>query len=100
MLDLGRKCKNLEAFVHVSTAYVNGRRVGITPEIPFEMNAAIADEASTGDFFNFELGEENEPMSVEREVELALSLESSLEKKVNMHVNGDLAFGKHVILQK
>lgn len=88
MLDLARECKGLEAFVHVSTAYVNGRRVGVTPEVPFKMNAAIADEASTRDFFNFELGEENEQMNVEREVELALSLESSLEKKVNQRWRG------------
>jgi fatty acyl-CoA reductase len=44
LLNFAHRCPNLQLFMHVSTAYVNGQRQGLTPEMPFYMNRSIAQE--------------------------------------------------------
>ncbi|XP_051126583.1 fatty acyl-CoA reductase 2, chloroplastic-like [Andrographis paniculata] len=46
LLRFAKRCKNLKVFVHMSTAYVNGRREGVIYETPWIMgeNARKVDE--------------------------------------------------------
>ncbi|WCJ19038.1 Fatty acyl-CoA reductase 1 [Euphorbia peplus] len=44
LLQLAKKCKKLQLFMHVSTAYVNGERKGIALEEPFSFEARINEE--------------------------------------------------------
>lgn len=46
ILDFAHGCPNLQLFLHVSTAFVNGQRKGRTPEKPFKMGDSIAREMS------------------------------------------------------
>ncbi|KAK4790297.1 hypothetical protein SAY86_017601 [Trapa natans] len=48
ILGFAMKCKKLQLFLHVSTAYVNGRRRGILREKPFRMGQTIAEEIDAG----------------------------------------------------
>lgn len=42
-------CKNLQVLLHVSTAFVNGRRIGRTAEQPFSLGDSIAKELQGGE---------------------------------------------------
>ncbi|KAG0622426.1 hypothetical protein M758_3G096500 [Ceratodon purpureus] len=46
ILDFANGCPNLQLFLHVSTAFVNGQRQGHTPEKLFKMGDSIAREMS------------------------------------------------------
>nr|XP_024380705.1 fatty acyl-CoA reductase 2-like [Physcomitrium patens]PNR50630.1 hypothetical protein PHYPA_009816 [Physcomitrium patens] len=46
IIEFARGCPNLQLFLHVSTAFVNGQRRGDTPEKPFRMGDSIAKEMS------------------------------------------------------
>ncbi|CAM8961676.1 unnamed protein product [Rhodiola kirilowii] len=41
ILDFSKKCKNLKAFIHVSTAYVCGEQPGVRTETPFKMGETL-----------------------------------------------------------
>ncbi|CAN6478277.1 unnamed protein product [Victoria cruziana] len=44
LVKLARSCKKLQVFLHVSTAYVNGRRTGLIKETPFFLGDSLARE--------------------------------------------------------
>ncbi|KAK4784361.1 hypothetical protein SAY86_018729 [Trapa natans] len=47
LLSFAMRCKKLQNFLHVSTAYVNGERQGVVKEKPFYMGQSIAEEKAT-----------------------------------------------------
>lgn len=49
ILDLAKQCKNLKVMCHVSTAFVNGLRVGDAQERAFQMGDSIVNELQNGD---------------------------------------------------
>ncbi|KAJ7556586.1 hypothetical protein O6H91_05G089100 [Diphasiastrum complanatum] len=48
LLEFGKKCPNLQLFLHISTAYVNGERSGRITEMSFPMNTSITNEYRQG----------------------------------------------------
>ncbi|KAF5181535.1 Fatty acyl-coa reductase [Thalictrum thalictroides] len=44
MMSFAKTCKGLKLFMHVSTAYTNGKRQGVITEKPFHMGESIASE--------------------------------------------------------
>ena len=65
LLDFAKKCRKTPLFIHVSTAYVNGKRVGRVPELLFEPGKSIAHELNDGDAPEFDIEKEVE-YAVER----------------------------------
>ncbi|MBI2195313.1 MAG: AMP-binding protein [Planctomycetes bacterium] len=72
LLEFARSCQRLAVFVHVSTAYVNGQRVGRVPEKLFDPGCSIAYELHNGQAPAF---------SIEREIELALERGREVEEQ-------------------
>lgn len=48
LLDFAKRSETPALFIHVSTAYVNGQRVGLAPEAILEPNQTIAEELNNG----------------------------------------------------
>ena len=48
LLEIAKRCSHLEAFVHVSTAYVAGLRAGLIPEgpLPHAVDWAAEEQAA------------------------------------------------------
>ncbi|KAH9317089.1 hypothetical protein KI387_018858, partial [Taxus chinensis] len=44
VLDFGKRCRKLQVFVHVSTAFVSGDNGGVIPEKPLQMGETLVDE--------------------------------------------------------
>ncbi|KAF3972478.1 hypothetical protein CMV_004027 [Castanea mollissima] len=47
LLGFAKRCKKLDTFLHISTAYVNGERQGLIMEKPFHMGQTIVEESAT-----------------------------------------------------
>uniref|UniRef100_A0A7N2MCY1 Fatty acyl-CoA reductase n=1 Tax=Quercus lobata TaxID=97700 RepID=A0A7N2MCY1_QUELO len=47
LLGFAKRCKKLDLFLHISTAYVNGERQGLIMEKPFHMGQTIAERSAT-----------------------------------------------------
>ncbi|KDO70939.1 hypothetical protein CISIN_1g047226mg, partial [Citrus sinensis] len=73
IMTFAKKCKKVKVFVHVSTAYVNGKRQGRIMEKPFCMGDTIARE------LNFSNSKTETKLDVGKEIELAVKSKKALE---------------------
>ncbi|ESR43101.1 hypothetical protein CICLE_v10011477mg [Citrus x clementina] len=73
VMNFAKKCKKIKVFVHMSTAYVNGKRQGRIMEKPFYMGDTIARE------LNFNNSKIEPKLDVEKEIELAMKSKKALE---------------------
>ncbi|KAJ0816470.1 putative oxidoreductase [Helianthus annuus] len=71
LMSFAKKCKKLNLFLQVSTAYVNGQRQGIIMEKPFSAGESIARES-------LRYGNHMPKLNVEDEITMVLELKKSL----------------------
>ncbi|KAJ7556581.1 hypothetical protein O6H91_05G088900 [Diphasiastrum complanatum] len=69
LLEFGKKCTNLQLFLHISTAFVNGERSGCISEMPFQMNTSIRNEQHKG--------KSKTELNVKEEIALAEKMQES-----------------------
>ncbi|XP_024524209.1 fatty acyl-CoA reductase 2 [Selaginella moellendorffii] len=92
LLEFAKRCHRLKLFLHVSTAYVNGKRVGRALEKPFRMDESIARES---------LGNESAPLlSVAQEIESVCKLSSLAPAHDKDEVAQQTAFMKELGLKR
>ncbi|CAM8967183.1 unnamed protein product [Rhodiola kirilowii] len=58
ILNFAKKCVNLKALIHVSTAYVCGEKAGVMDETPFKMGETLNDTFDLDIDFEFKVMEE------------------------------------------
>uniref|UniRef100_A0A7N0TIR2 Fatty acyl-CoA reductase n=1 Tax=Kalanchoe fedtschenkoi TaxID=63787 RepID=A0A7N0TIR2_KALFE len=58
ILNFAKKCVNLKAFIHVSTAYVCGEKAGVMAETPFKMGETLNGTSGLDINFEFKVMEE------------------------------------------
>ncbi|KAL6653095.1 hypothetical protein ACP70R_012020 [Stipagrostis hirtigluma subsp. patula] len=68
MMSFAQRFRRLKLFLHVSTAYVNGRRQGVVPEKPFRLGDTIAMELGSLDSSQHEKAW----LDIEAEIQLAM----------------------------
>ncbi|KAH9673905.1 Fatty acyl-CoA reductase 2 [Citrus sinensis] len=73
VMNFTKKCKKVKVFVHMSTAFANGKRQGRTMEKPFYMGDTIARE------LNFNNSKTEPKLDVEKEIGLAMKSKKALE---------------------
>ncbi|XP_044359896.1 fatty acyl-CoA reductase 2, chloroplastic [Triticum aestivum] len=67
LMSFARRFSNLKLFLHISTAYVNGRRQGVVLEKPFSLGDTITKELGYSD----SSGLQNTVLDIEAEIKLA-----------------------------
>lgn len=78
LLAFANRCKNIQLFLQISTAYVNGERQGRVLEKPFHMGDSIAREKA-----QLTLHESHPILDIETEFELAKKTLEALEKETS-----------------
>ncbi|KAH9326783.1 hypothetical protein KI387_006961, partial [Taxus chinensis] len=93
ILEFAKGCKKLQLYLHISTAYVNGKRKGRVLEKPFHMGDTIARENTIA-----EVGQATPLLDIEAEFALANKTlkANSVLINTNVHMN-DLGMGKQMV---
>ncbi|KAF5187516.1 Fatty acyl-coa reductase [Thalictrum thalictroides] len=77
-LSFAKRCKNLKLFLHISTAYVNGKRRGIVMEKPFYLGDSISREKAAS-----EIPRRSFPLlDVEAEIKMAVDASKKFQDDV------------------